>query len=74
MSKVICIVTRLEITELPLDQAGAKDLLTHLMEYKELNRASMSFGEHMVMAQLIRMVESNSGINVCEFVQEMAAK
>lgn len=74
MSKITCIESRQPILELPLDQQGGKDLLNHLMEYKALSRSSMNFGEHFLMAALIRMVENNSGVNVCEMVQEMSAK
>ena len=74
MSKVINIVTRIEEIELPHDAQGGKDLLNHLMEYKALNRSSMSYGEHYLMANIIRMVENNSGVNVCEMIQEMSAK
>jgi|GEM_PF-4281076 len=74
MSKVINMATRNPLIELPLDIQGGKDLLNYLMEYKAMNRSSMSFGEHTVMASLIRMVENNSGINVCEMIQEMSAK
>lgn len=72
MTKVINIVTRLEETELPLDAQGAKDLLSHLIEYKALNRSSMSYGEHFIMTALIRMVENNSGLQLDAMLEEKA--
>lgn len=74
MKKVICMITRMPIESLPLDSDGGKDLLNFLMEYKALARSSMSVGEHYVMAQMIRMVENNSGLSLDEMLEKRSAK
>lgn len=64
MAKVLNIVTRQEETDFPYDAVSATEVMAYILEYKAKNRSSMSFGEHCLMRDIIKLVENNSNINV----------
>ena len=74
MSKVINIVTRQEEVEPPFNPEYAKELLAYLLEYKNTSRSSMVFSEHVIMRDLIKFLENNSGVNCIEMLEERTAK
>lgn len=74
MSKVINIATRKPETEPPFNSDDAKAVLSYLMDYSADKRSSMTYGEHIIMRELLKLIENNSVVNMMEIVNEKAAK
>lgn len=61
MSKVICMFTRQEITEMPATKEAGEALILNLLEF-ELKRSTNPFMPNSeLISNLILMVEINSG-------------
>lgn len=73
MPKVIDIMTGEALEVLPFDKGQAENILAHLMTYKKLPESAMSFGEHVIMRDLIKFIENNSGANVIEVLERNSA-
>ena len=69
MNKVICIVTRRPQEEHNFHPSYIPEIMLHLLKYKENNRSSMSFAEHLVMNDLMKFLENNSGLTITEVLE-----
>lgn len=74
MSNVINFFTKTAQMSLPFEENSSKQILSYLMEYKANNRESMSLDEHIIMRDLIKFIENNSGVNSCQMIEESKAK
>lgn len=73
MRKVIDIMTKQPLEELPFSKEAAAEVLEHLMKYKEMERPSMVMGEHIILRDLFKFIESNSGMTVMEVLEKRKA-
>lgn len=74
MSNVICIKTRTEINELPLNAISGQAIILQLLAFKENSGQSISDDESKMIIALVRMVENNSGIKFFDVAMEAGAK
>lgn len=70
MSKVINILTRIEKTELPFEKAAAEQVLKYLVDYKQNNRSGINDQEITLIAEVLKFIESNSGIDLLEIFEK----
>jgi hypothetical protein len=73
MGKVIDIVTRKEVTELPASKQDGEKLIEHMLRL-ELRRSSVNVGPVELISNLISMIENNTGASRYEVMDRIYNK
>jgi hypothetical protein len=69
MNKIIDMITRQPMEEPAYHRSYAMDIMSYIMEYKADKKDEVSFAEHLVLKDLLKSLENNSGVSIQEVLE-----